>query len=484
MRRASRFGPVGIVVLLLAAAVFALPAAARTVASSAAAARTACTITYTGGDKADPLTWEQPTNWSPAREPGAADFACIPAGFPGGTVSVGDGSKVRGVSVLDSAGLRLHNFGLQLLGAGTTSTIENVDVGSLATFTIGPHVTLELTGTQGGAGLTGFGSAALAGSGTVVVAGGARLGFGAGIQGSLSFEVAHGGEVDLKSAYFDHAVSARFLNYGTVVIAPPPSKGFVDNFGTNSSGSFVNERGATVRDPAGAATFQFQVPFVNAGSVAVSSGQRLLLLGGGTGAAGSSYAVTPRATLEFGGGTFQLARAALSGNGTFDFQLGTVILGGQSIANVAQCGTSQGPFTVTRSWISALCTSNGEAVLVDAGKPTTTTFAHGSRARVGYGGFLVLGKGHRLVNLGVLTDQSDICLAGGSQLTNQGVLRGIVSPSGTTREIHPNCGLPGATGRLVNAAGGLLVGTTATIDVHVPFTNGGHVRGKVKIEQP
>jgi hypothetical protein len=462
--------------LVLAAGAVAAPLAARSAGS------VACTITYTGGYQPDPLTWEQAQNWSPARLPGASDYACIPAGFTAGTVSVGSGAKIEGVSVLDAAGLRLHNFGLELTDPAKPSVIDDVDVGSLATFTVDKGVTVTLTGRKGSAGLTGFGSAALAGAGTVEIANGATFGFGSGIQGSLTVRVDPGAVVELKSGYFDQATGARFVNGGTVVIAPPPSKGFVDKFGENGSGLFVNERGGVVRDPPGGAEFQLSVPFESSGEVDVSPGQSLTLLDGGSGAAGSRFSVAPRGTLDFGGGTFQLAKAAFAGAGTFDFQLGTVVLGGQKIANVAQCGTTVGPFTVTRSWVSAACISNGEAVLEDAGAATTTTFARGVKAKIAFGGYLVLAKRHRLVNMGTLVDQSDVCLAGGSVLTNDGTLQGIKSPTSATRSIHPNCGLPGAEGTLVNAPGGVVQGTTATITIYVPFTNLGHVRGKVTVQ--
>ncbi|MGH2860521.1 MAG: hypothetical protein ACRDLT_03330 [Solirubrobacteraceae bacterium] len=441
---------------------------------AASAATPACTITYTGAYQPDPLGWEQAGNWSPAREPGPSDYACIPAGFTGGVVDVGDGSKVGGVSVLDDAGLRLHNFGLELTDPATPSVINNVDVSSLATFTIDQGVTLHLTGRQGSAGLTDIGSAAFAGSGTVVVDAGAVLGFGIGISGSLTFQVAAGATVRLHSGYFGSASGARFLNSGTVVIAPAPSVGFVDNFGENSVGSFVNEQGGTLVDPAGGASFGFEVPFENDGRVSVAAGQTLTFSDGGS--ADGSFNVAPKAKLEFGGGTFQLAQAKFSGLGTFDFQLGTIVLGGQKLANVAQCDTTQGPFTVTKSWVSALCISNGEAVMLGR---SSTKFAHGVKATVGYGGYLLMGTRHRLSNLGSFVDGSDVCLAGGSVFTNSGVLQAVASKAGKAHVIHANCGLPGPEGKLVNARGAKIRATTATLDIFVPFVNHGRVSGRV-----
>jgi hypothetical protein len=451
-------------------------------ASRARAGAPACTITYTAGYQPDPLDWEQAKNWSAGRLPGPSDYACIPAGISG-TVSVGNGAKVEGVSVANAGGLRLHNFGLELTDPATPSTIENVDIGSLATFTVDKGVTVTLTGASGTAGLTGFGAAAIAGAGTVVVARGATLGFAVGLSGSVTVEVARGARVNLRSGYFSSATGARLVNEGTVVVSPPPSKGFVDNFGTNSTGTVVNAKGATIVDPAGAATFQFGVPFQNAGTVTVAGGQTLSFLRGATSSPGSRFAVSPHGTLLLGGGpyTFQLAHASLTGTGTFDFQLGTIVLGGQKLANVAQCATTEGPFTVTKSWISAACVSNGEAVLSDQGRGTTTTFARGARAQIGYGGYLVLDKRHTLLNAARLVDQMDICLAGGSLLRNDGTLVGIKNKDGTMRSIHPNCGLPGPTGKLLNDRGGLVQGTTGSLEIYVPFVNHGRVSGKVTI---
>ena len=451
-------------------------------ASTVRSAAPACTITYTAGYQPDPLDWEHAQNWSAGRVPGPADFACIPAGVSG-TVSVGDGTKVEGVSAQNAGGLRLHNFGLELTDPGTPSTINNLDVGSLATFTVDSGVTVSLTGTSGSAGLTGFGAAAIAGAGTVAVAPGATLGFGAGLTGSVTFEVLPGATADLRSGYFTSATGARFVNQGTVVIAPAPSAGFVDEFGTNSRGTFVNAGGGRIVDPAGAAGFQFGVPVQNAGTVTVAGGQTLSFLTGATAARGSRFVVSPAGTIAFGGGpyTYQLAHAVLAGKGTFNFQLGTVVLGGQKLANVEQCATTLGPFTVTKSWISAACISNGEAVLSDARRRTTTTFTRGAHAEIGYGGYLVLTRHHALVNAGRLVDQMDICLAGGSALTNNGSLIGISNKSSPLRYIHPNCGQPGPTGRLVNGRKGLVQGTSGRIEIYVPFVNHGRVRGKVTV---
>lgn len=448
-------------------------------AATGRASTPGCTITYTAGFQPDPLTWEQAKNWSPARLPDPADYACIPGGIAG-TVSVGSGAKVEGVSVQNDGGLRLHNFGLELTDPATPSQIDDVDVGSLATFTVDKGVTVTLTGDRGTAGLTGNGAAGIAGAGTVVVAPGARLGFGVGLMGSVTFQVSRGARVDLRSGYFSSAAGARFVNDGTVVIAPAPSKGFVDKFGTNSKGTFVNAKGASVLDPAGAAEFELAVPFQNAGTVSVAAGQKLSFLGGGASTAGSRLTVAPTGVLEWGNGTFQLQRATLAGAGVFDFQLGTIALGGQRLVNVAQCAKTTGSFTVTKSWVSAACTSNGEAVLDGRG---TTTFAAGSHATVGYGGYLVLSGRHALVNAGRLVDQMDICLAGGSLLTNDGSLVAVRNPSTPNRQIHPNCGLPGPSGKLVNGPKGLLQATTGTLDVYVPFVNHGRVAGKVTIHR-
>jgi hypothetical protein len=308
-------------------------------------------------------------------------YACIPAGFTGGVVSVGNGAKVEGVSVLDSAGLWLHNFGLELTDPSTPSVINNINVGSHATFTVDEGVTVDLTGQQASAGLTGFGSAALAGAGTIVIDSGTTLGFGVGISGTLTVEVDPGATVQLKSGYFDSANGARFLNSGTVVIAPAQTAGTIDDFGENSVGTFVNEHGGTIVDPAGGAPFQFQVPFENQGRVSVAAGQTLTFSHSGT-ASGGTFSIAPKGKLELDGGTFQLAHAKLSGTGTFDFQLGTIILGGQKLANVAQCATTQGAFTVTKTWVSAACTSNGQAVMQGR---SSTIFAHGVQAKVGCG---------------------------------------------------------------------------------------------------
>lgn len=448
-------------------------------AASERADAPACTITYTAGFQPDPLTWEHPQNWSPARLPGPADYACIPGGISG-TVSVGNGAKIKGISVLSDGGLRLHNFGLELTDPASPSQINDIDVGLLATFTVDKGVTVTLTGAKSSAGESGNGAAGIAGAGTVVVAPGARLGFSVGLMGSVTFEVSRGATVDLRSGYFSSATGARFVNQGTVTIAAAPAKGFVDKFGTNSRGTFVNAKGASIVDPAGAAEFQFAVPFQNAGSVSVAGGQRLSFLDGGAGAAGSRWTAAPKGRLEWGGGSFALQHAVLAGAGTFDFQLGTIALGGQKLAHVAQCATTTGSFTVTKSWVSSACTSNGEAVLQGAG---TTTFAVGSHATLGYGGYLVLSAKHALVNAGTLVDAMDICLAGGSILTNNGTLTGVRNPSTPDRQIHPNCGIAGPPGKLVNGPKGLVQGTTGTLEIYVPFTNHGRVKGKVQIHR-
>ncbi|MGH9412495.1 MAG: hypothetical protein ACRD0Y_02035, partial [Terriglobales bacterium] len=127
--------------LLSGALLVCLLVASALILSPNAAADPTCTITYTGAYQPDPLAWEEAGNWSPVREPGPSDYACIPAGFTGGVVDVGDGSKVEGVSVLDGAGLRLHNFGLELTDPATPSVINSVNVSSLATFTIDQGIT-------------------------------------------------------------------------------------------------------------------------------------------------------------------------------------------------------------------------------------------------------------------------------------------------------------------------------------------------------
>jgi hypothetical protein len=465
-------------VALLTLAV-AAPLGATLFGAAAAGAAPACTITYTGGDVGDPLNWDLADNWDLGRVPGATDYACVPASFAGGTVSVGSGPSIKGVSVLDSAGLRLHNFGLTLTGTSTPSTINNIDLGQLATFTIDKGVTLTLTGKTGTAGESGVGAVAFAGAGTVKIAG--TLGFAAGIQGSLLVQVDKGARVNLRSGYFDGAKHAEFVNYGTVVIAPPPSKGFVDNFGENSTPNlFYNAKGATLSDPAGAAQFDFGVPFRNDGTVSVTGKQTLDLSSGG-GVSKGRFTVAAHRTLEFGGGSFDLRHATLTGSGTIDFQLGTISLGGQKLQHVAQCATVKGPFTVTKTWVSAACISNGEAVMLDRGSvKSTTTFARGSTASVGYGGYLVLAGHHRLTNGATLTDRNDICIADGAVLTNEHSIVGLIAPNKTTnRAIHPNCGLAGPEGRLVNAKGAVIRGKSATIDITTLFTNHGTLRGKV-----
>jgi hypothetical protein len=74
-----------------------------------------------------------------------------------------------------------------------------------------------------------------------------------------------------------------------------------------------------------------------------------------------------------------------------------------------------------------------------------------------------MSKRHRLNNLGRFIDQNDICLAGGSSFTNSGTLTAIASKSGTTRDIHPNCGLPGPEGKLINAHGARISATIAAL---------------------
>ena len=188
----------------------------------AADAAPTCTDTFTAGYQPDPLNWDQAQNWSAGHVPGPSDFACIPASVSG-TVSVGSGDKVDGVSAENAGGLRMNNFGLELTDPGTPSTINNIDVGSLATFTVDTGVTVTLTGASGTAGLTGFGAAAIAGAGTVDVTAGATLGFGAGLSGSVTIEVSPGATVNLQSGYFSGATGAKFVNQGTVVIANSPS---------------------------------------------------------------------------------------------------------------------------------------------------------------------------------------------------------------------------------------------------------------------
>ena len=147
------------------------------------------------------------------------------------------------------------------------------------------------------------------------------------------------------------------------------------------------------------------------------------------------------------GGSFDLRHASPTGAGTFDLQLGTFDLGGQKLQHVAQCAT---------------------------------TFARGSTASIGYGGYLVLAGRHRLVNVATLTDRSDVCIADGAVLTNEHSLVGLEAPNHTkTRAIHPNCGLAGPEGRLVNAKGAVIYGKSATVQIFTLFTNHGKLRGKV-----
>jgi hypothetical protein len=448
-----------------------------------AAAAGSCSDTFAGGDVGDPRNGDLADNWS-AGLPGATSYACIPAGISG-QVSMGGGETMRGISVGDSGGLRLHNFAITLTDPTTPSVIVNLDIGSLATFTVDRGVTVTLTGSDGTVSLDGFGAAGIAGAGTVVVAKGATVGFAGGLQGSVTFKVAGGAHVSLHSGYFDEANHAQFLNYGSVTISKPPEKGFLDSFGTNSIGRVVNEKGATITDPAGAASFTFATPFINLGTVSVAKHQNLDFSGGGSGAAQTGHWHTVKgSTATFGGGTFDLRKAKLTGPGTFDFKLGTTRLSGQHLAHVKQCGITRGPFTVTKSWVSAACVSNGEAVMDNSAHKakTKTTFDHGVRAKVGYGGFLIVSHHERLLNHGSLTDQSDICIAGGAQVTNSGKLIGLKAPNKTTsRAIHPNCGIAGAEGKLINAKGGLLWGRTATLVISTKFANHGHKRGKVQM---
>lgn len=447
---------------------------------SPASAASSCTDTYTGAFTADPLNGDQAGNWSSGL-PGATTYACVAGDF--GQVSMGAGEKMLGISVSNAAGLRLHNFAIHLTSGH--STINNLDVGSLATFTVDKGASVTLTGSSGGISLDGFGSAAVAGAGTITVAKGATVGYAGGMQGSLTFAVARGAHVLLHSGYFDEAKGARFLNYGTVTIAKPPSKGFLENFGTNSRGTVVNEKGATISDPTGAATFTMATPFVNLGTVNIAKGQSFTASHGGGGSAETgTWHTVAGSSATFDGGTFDLRKARLRGAGTFDFALGTVRLAGQRLAHVAQCGTTHGPFTVTKSWASTACASNGEAVVENGSghSPSTVTFRPGVHATVGYGGFLVVTHHATLSTHARLTDVSDICIAGGSRLINSGKLIALKAPNHTTsRAIHPNCGQPGAEGRLVNARHGLLWGKTATLVISTKLTNHGHKRGHVQV---
>lgn len=441
-----------------------------------------CSDSYTGSDAGDPLNGDLADNWS-AGLPGSGAYACIGGAF--GQVSMGAGEAFAGIAVTNAAGLRLHNNAIELTGAATPSVINNLDVGSLATFTVDKGVQVTLTGTAGGISLDGFGSAAIAGAGTLTVAKNAVVGFAGGMQGSVTFQVASGGHVVLHSGYFDHAVGARFLNYGNVTIAKPPSPGFVEHFGTNSKGIVINEKGATVSDPARASRFSFDAPVVNLGVVTISKGQSLSVTQGGAGVeAAGTWRTAGGATMAFAGDTFDLRKATLTGPGTFNFKLGTVRLSGQHLARVKQCGTTRGPFTVTKSWISSACVSNGVAVMRNAAghAKTTTTLAHHAHASIGYGGALVVTDHQRLVNHTTLRDQADICIAGGGQLVNAGDLIGVKAPNGTTsRAIHPNCGLAGAEGKLVNAKHGVLWGKSATLVISTRLVNHGHKRGEIQI---
>jgi hypothetical protein len=439
------------------------PAAAAGTASGAGRAGPACTATWTG--KAGDDQWTTAGNWSPAKVPGKGDFACVPASYDGPAVQVAGGTNVvAGVSAQGAAGLEVDGGSLELAKAADASSIAGIELAT-GTLTVDAGVKLSLTGDavwDGGD---------IAGTGTTTLAAGSGLAL---LGGTLASNFVNDGAVDWQGGQVCLDNPAVLTNSGTFTMAADGA----EMAPCNGAVSFENTAAGTIAvDASPGQAVYIAAPFDNAGKVTVSSGE--LELGGGNSAAGTdsgSYVLASGAELDLSGGSRTLTKAAtITGTGTVSLN-STLVLAGQSLANLDMIGgETEGPFTVTGSYV----VTGGTAT--DVATATTTTIAKGATMVIDTGETDVIG--HNIVNDGTIDwAGGGMCLGDGAQLTNKGTFNLTAD-----NEYIEECG--GSAPVISNAVGATIVraGTTGTCAyINVPFDNAGTVNlssGDVELGQ-
>ena len=345
--------------------------------------------------------WTNPTQWVPTGVPGNADSANFTSG---GTATISSALSVG--SLLLTSGTITGSGSLTLVSAPNNSDWN------------------------GGGSLAGLASLVVSSGVTLAIDGGAdhnANGLGLTIQG--------GGIVNYTAGWYRGGNSAAVNNYGTW---NDSNTATVDNLYGGTSLVFYNEAGGTYNKTTG--TTQFNVPFVNAGSVVASGGTFQLNLGG-TLAAGST-------TGSSGSGVAELAGGTLTATGSMtltNFLLAAGQLGG------------------TPNFVNSVV--NWTATTFDAG--TTITIASTSTLNI-------MSVDHdyssdAIVNNGIVNWTGGWLRGGnGGSITNNHTWN-----DSTSSTADNNYG--GTVTYFTNAASGTYNKTAGTTTFNVPFVNAGTV---------
>jgi hypothetical protein len=376
-----------------------------------------------------------------------------------GTLELGDGDSATGTdagsyslasgSELDlSGGTRTLTSAAKITGSGTVSLNSTLVLAgqSLAN--------LDMTGGQtegaftvtGSYVVTGGTAADVAKATTTTIAKGATMVIDTGETDVIGHNIVNDGTISWAGGGMCLGNGAHLTNNGTFDLTADNQ--YIQECG-GSAPAFTNAAGATVVRAGTTGTCSYiDVPFDNAGTVTVSSGN--VELGQGNSATGTdtgSYSLARGTELQLTGGSRTLTSAAkITGAGTVDLAA-TLVLAGQSLANLQQSGgQTEGPFKVTGTYVLT------GGTMTDLSSATTTTIAAGATLITeGAEGL----DGHNLVNDGTWDWRTGgMCMGDGAVFTNNGTWD-ITAAGG---DAGP-CG--GAAASVVNGTSGTILVNSA-----------------------